>query len=253
MAIEILGADRRRAAPLFEALPATHGCVTAGLSGEFGRMWVDRVDEPTVAYLHLDFHLLVGDQSSKMAEETVRGFPRRAAICATPDWEPLLRAVHGDDLWSYRRVAFASAAFDRDRLHGFIHALPRGYRLLRVTAAEVERFAAFEDSLVKNFRDLEHFLGDGVGFAVEHDGEVVAGCSSFTQAEGQVEVEIDTAKDHRRRGLALATGSALILHCLDHGLEPCWDAASDRSATLAAKLGFTGPRPYTSWFLKRFG
>ena len=96
---------------------------------------------------------------------------------------------------------------------------------------------------MQNFRDLTHFLAAGFGFAVERDGEIVAGCSSYTLAEGQAEIEIDTAKEHRRRGLARATGSALILHCLDHGLEPCWDAANEASAGLWARSS-ASPSPW---------
>ena len=100
-------------------------------------------------------------------------------------------------------------------------------------------------------RDFAHFLSAGLGFAVEREGELVAGCSSFTLAEGLVEIEIDTAKAHRRRGLARAAGAALILHCLDRGLQPCWDAANEGSAKLGVQLGFTQPLTYTAWYLKK--
>jgi len=106
---------------------------------------------------------------------------------------------------------------------------------------------------VKCFRDHEHFLAAGFGFAVEHDGEIVAGCSSFTEADGRVEIEIDTAKHHRRRGLALATGSALVLHCLDRDLVPCWDAANEASARLASRIGFSDSLTYPAWFIKASG
>jgi GNAT superfamily N-acetyltransferase len=251
MPIDIYGRDRQRAVHLFETLPATCGCVTAGLGGEFGRMWVDDLDAPTVAHLHLDFHFLVGDHRSPVADEMVREFSARLAINTTPEWVPLLRSIHGRALGSYERTSFESAAFDRERLTGFVEQLTEGYRLFRVGVAEIERFAAFDDSLAGNFRDLDHFLEAGLGFAIEHDGEIVAGCSSFTQAEGEVKIEIDTAKEHRRRGLALATGSALILHCLAHGLLPCWDAANEESARLAGKLGFTEPLTYEVWFLRK--
>jgi hypothetical protein len=38
--------------------------------------------------------------------------------------------------------------------------------------------------------------------------------------------------------------AALILHCLDAGIEPCWDAHNPESAALALQLGFTDPMPY---------
>ncbi len=248
--LELHGEERGRAAPLFAALPATDGCVRAGLSGEFGRLFVDEAERPTVAYLALDFHFLVGDHDSPVAREMVRALHPPAEINSSPEWEPLLRSVHGDTLKSYERVAFEGRDWDRAALTHWSVTLPDGYRLFRVGAAEVERFAAFDRALTMNFRDLAHFLRAGLGFAVEHEGEIVAGCSSFTLAEGLLEIEIDTARAHRRRGLARAAGAALTLHCLDNGLQPCWDAANEGSAKLGAQLGFTQPLRYTAWHLK---
>jgi predicted GNAT family acetyltransferase len=72
----------------------------------------------------------------------------------------------------------------------------------------------------------------------------VAGCSSYTLANNKLEIEIDTHPDHRRKGLARAVAAALILYCLDAGIEPCWDAHNPESAALAEQLGFTDPTPY---------
>ena len=179
--------------------------------------------------------------------EMVRALPDRSWIIAPPDWEPLLRSTQGERLTHYQRTVFRDAPSSRDRLAALMRSLPPGYRISRVSASEVERFAAFDRDLVKCFRDLDHFLAAGFGFAVEHDGEIVAGCSSFTQADGLVEIEIDTAREHRRRGLALAAGSALVLHCLESGLVPCWDAANEASARLASRIGFADPLTYRAW------
>ena len=61
--------------------------------------------------------------------------------------------------------------------------------------------------------------------------------------------EIQTHHDYRRRGLASATAAAMIEHCLDAGLEPCWDAHNSMSAALATKIGFVNPTPYTAYEL----
>ena len=42
----------------------------------------------------------------------------------------------------------------------------------------------------------------------------------------------------------------MIEHCLDRGLEPCWDAHNDMSAALATKLGFVAAAPYTAYEIR---
>ena len=58
-------------------------------------------------------------------------------------------------------------------------------------------------------------------------------------------MEIDTHPDFRRRGLARSVAATMILHCLDEGIEPCWDAHNPESAALALQLGFVDPQAYT--------
>ncbi len=251
MRIELHGPDRLRAAPLFAGLPGAHAIVSAGLSGEFGQLWVDDVDRPSVAHLHLDFHFLGGAAESAAAPEFASAILRPSGLMMPTDWTPILREIHGDAFGDYERVSFGEASFDRAQLRRFTEALPVGYTLQRVPLDLFERFTAFEYDLTRNFRDAAHFIDAGFGFAVLYHDEIVAGCSSFTLWDGLAEVEIDTAAEHRRRGLALATGAALVLHCLDHGLTPCWDAANPESAALATRLGFTQPLRYRAWFLRK--
>ena len=70
-------------------------------------------------------------------------------------------------------------------------------------------------------------------------GRFVSGCSSYTSSRQKLEFEIQTHPDFRRRGLATAATSAMILHCIDRGLEPCWAAHNQVSA--AAGIIAAGP------------
>ena len=46
---------------------------------------------------------------------------------------------------------------------------------------------------------------------------------------------------------ARSVASAMIEHCIERGLEPCWDAHNPISTALATKLGFVDPQPYTAY------
>jgi hypothetical protein len=48
--------------------------------------------------------------------------------------------------------------------------------------------------------------------------------------------------------LASATGAKLILECLEKGIDPNWDAATEISAGLAKKLGYVLRDEYDVYF-----
>ena len=216
-----------------------------------GTAHADDADSPSVALLHLDFYFLAGDSSAAAAEEAVRSLhPRASVVASGPEWGAVLRRVWGTALQARTRVAFRPGAWDRPRLRGFIEALPQGFVLRRITAADADRFAELADSLVYNYPSSEEFAARGIGFGIEHGGRFVSGCSSFALSSRTLEFEIQTHPDFRRRGLASAAAAAMIEHCLDERLEPCWDAHNDASAALATKLGFVDPAPYTAYELR---
>ena len=64
-----------------------------------------------------------------------------------------------------------------------------------------------------------------------------------------IEIQINTRQKYQQKGLATVTAAQLLLHSLQRGLDPNWDAANLRSARLAKKLGYTSQGIYTMWFL----
>ena len=213
-----------------------------------GTVHVDDPVRPRVACIDLDFDLLAGDPNTPAAEEAVRGLsPPFSVVTSSSAWGPLLRRVWGDALQTRTRVAFQPGDWERRRLAGFEEALSNEFSLGRITVDEAARFAELADSLVYNFPSLEEFAERGVGFGVEFEGRYVSGCSSFALGSRSLEFEIQTHPDFRRRGLATACASAMIEHCLERGLEPCWDAHNEASAALAIKLGFVHPASYTAY------
>lgn len=87
----------------------------------------------------------------------------------------------------------------------------------------------------------------GLGAIILKDGEPVSGASSYAGYMGGIEVEIDTRKDYRRRGLAYICGAKLILECLKRGWYPSWDAHNVWSVALAEKLGYHLDHEYEAY------
>ncbi len=248
MLLELPAAARESVRPLFAGFPGLHGCLDAALEGVMGTAYADDAAAPSVARIHLEFHLVAGDPDHALAEEAVRDLATPASIVTTDArWEPLLKRVWGNALQARTRVAFRSGEWSGSRLRGFREGLPNGFSVKRIASTDAPQLADLADSLVYNYPSLEEFVSSGVGFGIAHKGRFVSGCSSFSHSSRSIEFEIQTHPDFRRRGLACAAAAAMIEYCLDHGLEPCWDAHNEMSAALATKLGFIDPTPYTAY------
>ena len=237
--IELAPGQREILKDIFTSCPGLHGCIAAVLDGGMGTAFVDNSDQPTTSYMQAgDFQIFAG--------EIIRGdFEGKfAGIIVVPkgEWEEFLRQTIGDRLRSFQRVAFAAGQWDRSYLQTQAQTLPDGFAISRIDDADIAQYAELDGGFVGNFPNHAAFLQAGIGFCVKHDGQIVAGCSSYMISGDKLEIEINTHGDFRRRGLATAVAATMIDYCLADGIEPCWDAANEWSVGLAEKLGFIHPR-----------
>src|SRR5689334_16327891 len=253
MLIELDSDNRASLRKLFDRYPYVHGSVAAVIEGGMGRVFADAQEEPCVALAVLDFHFLAGDPLNANAPLLFKLLqPGNVVIAPTPAWRHLVAVTYPNALTVYRREAFQAEQFDVDNLRRFCQALPSGFALQEVRLEEVTQFATdLDPALVYNFRSHEEFITQGVGMGILHQGRFVSGASSAAIGGGKFEIEIQTHRQFRRRGLARAAAAALILYSLEHGIEACWDAANEPSAALARQLGFHSTRKYEAYRLKQ--
>ncbi len=231
------------AAPLFAGWKKT--MVRSCLQGHMGTVVTDGRTPPESALCAVgDFCFLAGRPDPELARQA----DRPILIPRTPDWEPVIRSVFGEKASPFPRYAMdGPEAFDRERLAAYAAALPEGYALSPILPQHypVLMGQAWSKDLCGNFRDGDDFVRRGLGVIVLLEGVPVAGASSYTICDG----EIDTRPDQRRKGLALSCGARLILDCLDRGLVPSWDAHNLPSVALAEKLGYRLHAPYRAYLL----
>lgn len=111
------------------------------------------------------------------------------------------------------------------------------------------RASGWGRDLVAQYPDADAWkrLGIGVAAIRSADGVAVAGASSYSRYLDGIEIEVDTKKEYRRRGLARACAAQLMLDCLERGLYPSWDAHNPQSARLAEQLGYRMDQPYPAY------
>ena len=139
--------------------------------------------------------------------------------------------------------------FDRRNLEKIVKALSQEYTIEAIDKSIFNdcKKEEWSKDLVSQFQTFEDYEKLGMGFAIMRDGEIVSGVSSYSSYNGGIEIEIDTKKEYRRRGLALVCGAKIILECLYRGIYPSWDAQNLGSLSLAKKLGYHFSHEYDAY------
>jgi len=250
--IELQTGQRHIAKDLFCNYPYLCGYVVSALSGLMGTVSVDDLERPTVGHIILAWaNILAGDAKSDEADAMLRQIlPNTILVGENARWVDAFHGRWGHRLEKWRRTAFGPGEWDVKKLTRLTQQLPIGYTIKQVTSSEeVKSLILMGDGLVdfRNYPSPEDFLNRGIAFIAKSKTEIVSGCTSYAIGGGKFDISVTTRREHQRQGLAQAVAARMILHGLEHEIEPCWDAPHEVAGVLATKLGFTTARPYTAY------
>lgn len=254
-------------APLFAGMSDT--AVWSCLQGRnFVRAWTDSVDHTNCACLMTGgvregtggFAFFAGDAAGASAAELVKRWKSDVSgghitVPRGEAWRQVMTDVLGKAGWHKRYATSKSENnFDIAKLSRWANALPEGFNMRKLDRElfELCLTGGWSRDNVGNFADYDEFAtqGYGMGFAVMLGGEPVSVASPYSAYDSGIEIEIDTREDQRRKGLARACASRLILECLEKGLYPSWDAANRESILLAQQLGYIFTEEYDACFCR---
>ncbi len=232
------------------------------------RAWADNAENPTAAVVQLGgfrknsgaFSFIAGDPASPCAKELIMAWPEEFLGLGTilvpenKEWAALIKEVLGERYNEEERYATSKTEnhFDKDKLAYYAGLIPDGYetRFIDRELFPMAEKLPWSIEGVGNFRDYDEFENNNaIGVAALKDGEIVCIASSFSAYSGGIEIEIDTHTEHRRKGLARACVSRLILECLGRGLYPSWDAATKISLSIAESLGYVFDKSYIAHWI----
>ena len=213
----------------------------------FGEAWTDNLENPQVAelvYPAFRISFIGGDVHTPAVRAYAAQIKAPKFIMpASQDWRGLLEELYPGRVVVNPRFAFSSASLDPQHLQTLAAPLPDGYQLKKLDLPLAQKLEQagydFSPDHMTNFDSVEDFLTRGFGYCVLHQDEIVCVASTFTACKQGIEIQINTNKSHRGKGLATITAAHLILESLEKGLDPGWDAATEKSANLAKKLGYT--------------
>ncbi len=258
MMIELGRENRQGIGPLCEG--SRDVLLRGAAEGAIGRVWVPEADPASCCLVVVgDIAYLLGLPPKGEGALDLKGqiFESAAEAFLYPQnemWADWLEERFPGLLRTVSRYALKKDEhhFDMEKLRGYVASVPKGIRVKRIDR-RLYHLAMKEEwsrPLCANFENADHFMEYGFGYVALNGRELVAGCSCYGVSEGMMEIEVDTRRDWRRRGLAMACSAAFLLECLEKGLTPNWDAVNLQSVGLAEKLGYVFEKEYQVYRLK---
>ena len=249
--------EMNQIAPLFNGWNET--LLWSCLQGYMGNAWADDRENPRSAQIITgDFCFFAGVPNVELVKNIPESFPSKCVLMVSQNdsWSNLIEQEYKTNCQKFMRYAIQKEPniFDTAKLHSYSDKLPSEYSIRRIEEEIYNKILAEEWSkdLCSQFSTYNGFKQYGLGFVVLHHDQIVCGASSYTVYDKGIEIEIDTKKEYRRRGLALACASRLILACLEKELYPSWDAANKASVALAEKLGYHFEKEYVTYAITNF-
>ena len=224
------------------------------LQGIMGHIYANHLETPTSAMAILgDFCFFAGIPDKELAEYKPEWYVQDFIIAVPWDnlWAELIEECYGEKAKKVIRYGIKKEPdiFDEERLKSLAVSLPAEYTI-RLIDEEIFNYCRSEPwckDFVSQFSDFKMYEKYGLGVVILKDMTLVSGASSYSAYNGGIEIEIDTKKEYRRKGLATVCGAKLILECQKRNLYPSWDAQNKWSAALAEKLGYHFDREYTAY------
>jgi GNAT superfamily N-acetyltransferase len=225
---------------------------TAILEGSLGQVWVDDLEDPQTAILAIpEFKVIFlgGDANIASVDEYLTELPSFTFVMfGSEGWQPLLTATHPKKWIVIPRFAFSSESLDVGYLLELKARLSNEYRIEKIDMAIAKQIMGEKTALTEEqlfgFASAEDYIERGIGYCIFAGEEIVSIGAAGVACEKGIEIQINTAKKYEGQGLATVVAAALIIDCLEQGIDPNWDAATEVSAGLAKKLGYTPKGEY---------
>ena len=242
--------DTKLAEPVFAGWQET--LIYSCLQKVMGKIFVTDTVAPKSAIAFVGCFAFVAGEPDR---ELVMGKPDGFVIMTPQNdaWAKLIEECYPEAKKVTRYAIKKDTKFDKVRLREIVGELPAGYELRKIDSEIYDMCLAdpVTEDFVSSFESKEKYLEFGRGMVIVKDGRIVSGASSYTSYREGIEIEVDTVKEERRKGLASVACAALILDCLKDGLYPSWDAQNMGSVKLSEKFGYEFAHEYVAYEIDR--
>ena len=209
-----------------------------------GSIWVDDPDDPGTVIARFPKDAFVwGDLPGPEMAALLKGF--EGTVADAPGLEELL--TRGG--FRFKKIPSPKYRHTGARPGPQV---PSGYTIEPISRSNVSLLRDFwGDAYIHDFYDLEDLLANGFGGLAIHEGKCVAACAAISVSQQRFDNGLDTAEEHRGKGLATACALLTLSQGLERGKEPVWITEADNEASqrVALRAGYEKERDFTIYEL----
>lgn len=223
-----------------------------------GRVYGNRLEELSVAAIISEdgWFYLLGTETDEYFNDRLENFIIQKTIKQkkpllwfgiSQSWKKRLETYDLLSIGEFPRVQYE---FNYDEYMRNSFAIPP-YLLEPINRENVQKVFESNEEIEGFWGAKENFMKYGFGFLLLDKGNIVGHAQSASVEDGEVEIDIQTDKSYRGKGVATYLASCLINECIKRDLIPKWDCAvsNESSNKLAVKLGFRKVKEYPFCFI----
>lgn len=217
------------------------------LDGVMGKAFVDNIENPNIAFLVVRKYCFInGNINDKKLKDIIDKNFKNYTLIPSDIIANRIEKIYSNNVQKSQRYSIKKeVSFNIDKLYRMSNRLEKDFKLIQI-----------DEVLADNIKKLEfinitdNYKKNGIGFCCVHNNEIIGVASSNIFYKEGIEVNIKVKEEYRRKGIATAMASKLIIECLNQNKKISWDAANLNSVSLAEKLGFEYDSAYNIYNFK---
>lgn len=217
------------------------------LDGMMGQAYIDNPENPKIAFLTVRSYCFIsGNIKKNKLKHIIDENFKEYKLIPSDSLSMIIEEVYKDDIIkSYRYSLKKNPVFDILKLQHMKDCLPKDFKLIKINGHIADKIK--KEKFITITDDYEKY---GIGVCCVNKNQIVGVASSNIFYNDGIEVNIKVKEEYRRKGIATAMASSLVLECLKIKKKVSWDAANTNSVGLAEKLGFEYDSKYKIYSFK---
>lgn len=205
------------------------------LDGMMGEAYTDNISNPKFAILIVrKYCFMSGNIGKENLYKLIDSKLKQYIIIPSDSLKTIIEEIFKYNINKLERYSIKkNPLFDKQKLQEYIEKALKDYKI-----QEIDKNIAEKIKEEKFINITDNYEKNGVGYCCIYNNEIIGAASSNIFYKDGIEVNIKVEDEYRRRGIATALASKLILKCLEENKKISWDAANLWSVGLAEKLGF---------------